>query len=187
MLNIKRNFGYLFFTGVSVALIGAALTATPAKAFDRVAAPLSGATQWLNSAPLSMEGLRGKVVLVDFWTYSCINCLNALPHVKDWAAKYHDQGLVVIGVHTPEFAFEKDQRNVEQAISRLGITFPVAMDNQYEVWNAYQNRYWPAQYLIDAQGQIRREHFGEGEYQETEQLIQTLLSEAHQSGGASKH
>src|SRR6266481_2704514 len=144
-----------------------------------MAPSLTGATHWLNSAPLSMEGLRGKVVLVDFWTYSCINCLRTLPYVKAWAEKYRDQGLVVIGVHTPEFSFEKEQKNVEQAIRELGVTYPVAMDNQYTIWNAYKNEYWPAHYLIDANGQIRQQSFGEGEYQETERAIQALLKEAH--------
>ena len=142
--------------------------------------PLAGATQWFNSPPLTSEMLRGKVVLVDFWTYSCINCLRTLPYLKAWNEKYRDQGLVIIGVHAPEFAFEKEQHNVEQAIRDLGITYPVAMDNQYAIWNAYQNQYWPAHYLIDAQGQIRNQHFGEGAYQETELMIQTLLKEAHQ-------
>jgi cytochrome c biogenesis protein CcdA/thiol-disulfide isomerase/thioredoxin len=141
--------------------------------------PLAGATQWLNSPPLTSEMLRGKVVLVDFWTYSCINCLRTLPYLKAWDEKYRDQGLVIIGVHAPEFAFEKDQRNVEQAIRDLGITYPVAMDNQFAIWNAYKNQYWPAHYLIDAQGQIRDQHFGEGAYAETEQMIQVLLKEAH--------
>ncbi len=142
--------------------------------------PLTGATQWLNSPPLSNEMLRGKVVLVDFWTYSCINCLRTLPYLKAWDEKYRAQGLVIIGVHAPEFAFEKDQHNVEQAIRDLGITYPVAMDNQYAIWNAFSNKYWPAHYLVDAQGRIRHQHFGEGAYQETEQMIQTLLKEAHQ-------
>ncbi len=142
--------------------------------------PISGATQWLNSPPLSSESLRGKVVLVDFWTYSCINCLRTLPYLNAWNEKYHDQGLIIIGVHTPEFAFEKDPHNVEQAIRDLGITYPVAMDNQYAIWNAFSNKYWPAHYLIDAQGRIRDQHFGEGAYQETEHMIQTLLKEAHQ-------
>jgi cytochrome c biogenesis protein CcdA/thiol-disulfide isomerase/thioredoxin len=142
--------------------------------------PLAGATLWLNSPPLNNEMLRGKVVLVDFWTYSCINCLRTLPYLKAWNEKYRAQGLVIIGVHTPEFAFEKDQHNVEQAIRDLGITYPVAMDNQYAIWNAFSNQYWPAHYLIDAQGRIRHQHFGEGAYQETEQMIQTLLKEAHQ-------
>ena len=142
--------------------------------------PLTGATQWLNSPPLSSEMLRGKVVLVDFWTYSCINCLRTLPYLKAWDEKYRAQGLVIIGVHAPEFAFEKDQRNVQQAIRELGITYPVAMDNQYAIWNAYNNEYWPAHYLFDAKGKIRHKHFGEGAYKETEQMIQALLKEAHQ-------
>ena len=141
--------------------------------------PLSGATQWLNSPPLTSEMLRGKVVLVDFWTYSCINCLRTLPYLKAWNEKYRDQGLIIIGVHSPEFAFEKDPGNVEKAIRDLGITYPVAMDNQFAIWNAYKNQYWPAHYLIDANGKIRHQHFGEGAYQETELMIQTLLKEAH--------
>ena len=141
--------------------------------------PLSGATQWFNSPPLTGEMLRGKVVLVDFWTYSCINCLRTLPYLKAWNEKYRDQGLIIIGVHSPEFAFEKDPGNVEKAIRDLGITYPVAMDNQFAIWNAYKNQYWPAHYLIDANGKIRHQHFGEGAYQETELMIQTLLKEAH--------
>jgi cytochrome c biogenesis protein CcdA/thiol-disulfide isomerase/thioredoxin len=144
------------------------------------APPLNGATLWLNSPPLNTELLRGKVVLVDFWTYSCINCLRTLPYLKAWDEKYRAQGLLIIGVHAPEFAFEKDLSNVEKAVRELGIQYPVALDNQYAIWNAFQNQYWPAHYLIDAQGQIRHQHFGEGAYQETEQMIQTLLKEAHQ-------
>jgi cytochrome c biogenesis protein CcdA/thiol-disulfide isomerase/thioredoxin len=140
---------------------------------------LTGATRWLNSPPLTPEMLRGKVVLVDFWTYSCINCLRTIPYLKAWNEKYRDKGLVIIGVHSPEFAFEKDQNNVEQAIHDLGITYPVAMDNQFALWNAFKNDSWPAHYLIDGQGRIRDKHFGEGAYQETEQMIQTLLKEAH--------
>ncbi len=147
---------------------------------QKMAPPLAGATRWFNSPPLTQEGLRGKVVLVDFWTYSCINCLRTLPYLKAWDEKYRDQGLVIIGVHAPEFAFEKDSNNVEKAIHDLGISYPVAMDNDYAIWNAYKNEYWPAHYLIDAQGRIRDEHFGEGKYVETEQMIQTLLKEAHQ-------
>jgi cytochrome c biogenesis protein CcdA/thiol-disulfide isomerase/thioredoxin len=149
-------------------------------AATRKAPPLTGATQWLNSPPLNDEMLRGKVVLVDFWTYSCINCLRTLPYLKAWDEKYRAQGLVIIGVHAPEFAFEKDLHNVEQAVRDLGISYPVATDNQYAIWNAYKNEYWPAHYLIDANGNIRHQHFGEGAYQETEQMIQTLLKEAHQ-------
>jgi cytochrome c biogenesis protein CcdA/thiol-disulfide isomerase/thioredoxin len=147
---------------------------------SRIAPPFAGATHWLNSPSLTVEMLRGKVVLVDFWTYSCINCLRTLPYLKAWDEKYRSQGLVIVGVHAPEFAFEKDQRNVENAIRDLGVKYPVAMDNQYAIWNAYKNEYWPAHYLIDAQGRIRDRHFGEGKYQETERMIQALLKEAHQ-------
>ena len=145
-----------------------------------IAPALNGATQWLNSPPLSDAVLRGKVVLVDFWTYSCINCLRTLPYLKAWDEKYRAQGLVIIGVHAPEFVFEKDVHNVEQAVRELGVKYPVAIDNQYAIWNAYQNQYWPAHYLIDATGHIRHQHFGEGAYQETELMIQALLKEAHQ-------
>ena len=144
-----------------------------------MAPSFAGATQWLNSPALTNEALRGKVVLVDFWTYSCINCLRTLPYLKAWDAKYRSQGLVIVGVHAPEFAFEKDIKNVEQAVRELGVTYPVVIDNEYAIWNAYQNQYWPAHYLIDAQGRIRDQHFGEGAYQETEHMIQTLLKEAH--------
>ena len=139
---------------------------------------LDGAVQWLNSPPLTAEGLKGKVVLVDFWTYSCINCLRTLPYVKAWAEKYRDQGLVVIGVHAPEFAFERDVNNVTKAMKDLGITYPVAIDNNYKVWRAFNNQYWPAHYFADAKGQIRYHHFGEGDYAESERVIQQLLREA---------
>lgn len=138
---------------------------------------LGGAAQWLNSPPLTAQALKGKVVLVDFWTYSCINCLRTLPYVKAWAEKYHDQGLVVIGVHTPEFAFERDVGNVTKAMKDLGITYPVAIDNDYKVWRAFNNQYWPAHYFADAQGRIRYHHFGEGKYAESERVIQQLLRE----------
>jgi cytochrome c biogenesis protein CcdA/thiol-disulfide isomerase/thioredoxin len=139
---------------------------------------LDGAVQWLNSAPLSAAQLKGKVVLVDFWTYSCINCLRTLPYVKAWAEKYHDQGLVVIGVHAPEFAFERDVNNVTKAMRDLGINYPVALDNDYKIWRSFDNQYWPAHYFADAQGRIRYHHFGEGAYAESEQVIQQLLREA---------
>ncbi|QDK38416.1 cytochrome c biogenesis protein DipZ [Bdellovibrio sp. NC01] len=138
---------------------------------------LSGATKWFNSSALSFDDLKGKVVLVDFWTYSCINCLRTLPYVKAWAEKYKDQGLVVIGVHTPEFAFEKDPTNVAKALQDLGITYPVAMDNDYAIWNTFENRYWPAHYFFDRNGKIRHHHFGEGGYDESEKVIQELLEE----------
>ncbi|WP_027484741.1 cytochrome c biogenesis protein DipZ [Rhodanobacter sp. OR87] len=141
---------------------------------------LAGATQWLNSPPLTTEALRGKVVLVDFWTYSCINCIRALPYVRGWADKYKDHGLVVIGVHAPEFAFEKDPANVTKAVKDLGVDYPVALDNDYAIWKGFNNEYWPAHYFIDAQGQIRHHHFGEGEYRESEDVIRQLLADAGQ-------
>ena len=139
---------------------------------------LEGAVQWLNSPPLSAQALEGKVVLVDFWTYSCINCLRTLPYVKAWADKYRDQGLVVIGVHAPEFAFERNINNVTQAMKDLGINYPVAVDNDFKIWRAFDNQYWPAHYFADAQGRIRYHHFGEGDYAESERVIQQLLREA---------
>jgi thiol-disulfide isomerase/thioredoxin len=139
---------------------------------------LNGAVEWLNSPPLTTEGLRDKVVLVDFWTYSCINCIRTTPYVRAWADKYKDQGLVVIGVHAPEFAFEKKINNVRQAAGDLKISYPVAIDNDYKIWRAFENSYWPAHYLIDVKGQIRYHHFGEGNYRQTEQAIQDLLHEA---------
>ncbi|HET7609734.1 MAG TPA: cytochrome c biogenesis protein DipZ [Gammaproteobacteria bacterium] len=151
---------------------------------EGVMPPLDGVTQWLGSEPLTRESLRGKVVLVDFWTYSCINCIRALPFVKAWHEKYRDRGLVVIGVHTPEFAFEKDLGNVRRAVEELGLTYPVAVDNDYAVWRAFDNRYWPAHYFIDAAGNIRHEHFGEGEYEASERVIQRLLAEAGGAGVA---
>ena len=139
---------------------------------------LAGATAWINSAPLTPESLRGKVVVVDFWTYSCINCLRSLPYVKAWSEKYKNYGLVVLGVHAPEFAFEKDLKNVQRAVKELKIGYPVALDNNFSIWQAFKNRYWPAHYFIDAQGRIRDHHFGEGDYDESEATIRQLLTEA---------
>jgi cytochrome c biogenesis protein CcdA/thiol-disulfide isomerase/thioredoxin len=139
---------------------------------------LDGAQEWLNSAPLTMEGLKGKVVLVDFWTYSCINCLRSIPYVRAWAEKYRDHGLVVIGVHAPEFAFERNVGNVKNSIATLKIGYPVAIDNEYKIWRAFENEYWPAHYFIDANGKVRHHHFGEGDYAESERVIQKLLAEA---------
>jgi cytochrome c biogenesis protein CcdA/thiol-disulfide isomerase/thioredoxin len=139
---------------------------------------LAGATQWLNSAPLTPASLRGKVVLVDFWTYSCINCLRSLPYVEAWYDKYKDHGLVIIGVHSPEFAFEKDPANVAAAVKRLGVTYPVALDSDYAIWKGFSNEYWPADYFIDAKGQIRHHYFGEGGYAEGEDMIRRLLADA---------
>jgi cytochrome c biogenesis protein CcdA/thiol-disulfide isomerase/thioredoxin len=138
---------------------------------------LSGAVQWLNSAPLNRDQLKGHIVLVDFWTYSCINCLRTLPYIRAWAARYKDAGFIVLGVHTPEFAFEKDPDNVRRAIKELQITYPVPLDNDYAIWKAFNNQYWPADYLVDATGRIRYHHFGEGKYNETETHIQELLTE----------
>jgi cytochrome c biogenesis protein CcdA/thiol-disulfide isomerase/thioredoxin len=139
---------------------------------------LTGLSNWINSGPLTSQGLRGKVVLIDFWTYSCINCLRTLPHVKAWDRTYRNRGLVVLGVHTPEFAFEYVPGNVESAVRRLGIEYPVALDNDYATWKAFQNRYWPAKYLIDRRGHLRYYHFGEGEYDTVEERIRTLLGES---------
>ena len=150
---------------------------TPALSDEGPMPDLSGAVGWINSPPLSSKSLRGKVVVIDFWTYSCINCLRALPYVEGWAAKYKDSGLVVIGVHTPEFAFEKERSNVEKAVRDLKITYPVAIDSDYKIWQAFNNNYWPAHYFIDGKGRIRYHHFGEGEYDESERVIQQLLKE----------
>lgn len=147
---------------------------------------LTGVTEWLNSPPLTAESLRGKVVLVDFWTYSCINCLHALPYVREWAQKYKDRGLVVIGVHSPEFAYERNIGNVKRAVRDLGIQFPVAIDNDFVVWRSFRNQYWPAHYFIDGQGRIRFHHFGEGEYERSERVIQQLLDEARAAGAADR-
>ncbi len=136
---------------------------------------LVGITGWINSPPLTMEELKGKVVLIDFWTYSCINCLRTLPYLEKWDADYKDRGLVIIGVHTPEFEFEKDPKNVEEAAKRLGVDYPIALDNHYQTWQAFHNNFWPAHYLIDQEGNIRMEHFGEGSYRETENAIRELL------------
>jgi thiol-disulfide isomerase/thioredoxin len=140
----------------------------------------TGIQEWLNTSggrPLTLSRLHGKVVLVDFWTYSCVNCLRTLPHLKAWYATYHRKGLDIVGVHTPEFAFEHVPSNVRDAVRRLGVRYPVALDNGYATWNAYGNQYWPAEYLIDRNGDIRHAHFGEGQYGETEQLIRELLNE----------
>lgn len=157
---------------------GDAAAMRPALPVERTAPSLDGAVEWLNSSPLTREDLRGKVVLIDFWTYSCINCIRTLPYVRAWAEKYRHQGLVVIGVHAPEFAFEKKIDNVRQAVAAFKIEYPVAIDNDYRIWRAFDNSYWPAHYLIDAKGQIRYHHFGEGDYRETEEAIQDLLREA---------
>lgn len=140
-------------------------------------ASIERADEWLNSPPLTAEGLRGKVVLIDFWTYTCINWLRTLPYVRAWAEKYKDQGLVVIGVHAPEFSFEKNINNVHWAVQDMRVGHPVAVDNEHVIWRAFRNQYWPALYFIDAQGSVRHHHFGEGAYEQSEMVIQALLVE----------
>src|SRR3982751_405536 len=140
--------------------------------------PLSGLGPWFNSSALTREQLKGKVVVIDFWTYSCINCLRSIPYVKAWDERYRKDGLVVIGVHAPEFAFEREPANVARAVNELGIRYPVALDNNYDLWRALKNNYWPAHYFIDAQGRVRYHHFGEGDYDGSERVIRQLLAEA---------
>jgi thiol-disulfide isomerase/thioredoxin len=143
---------------------------------------LGSATGWLNSQPLTASGLRGKVVLIDVWTYTCINWLRSRPYVRAWAEKYKDRGLVVVGVHTPEFPFEKNVENVRRAAKDMRVEYPIAIDNDYAIWRAFNNAYWPALYFVDAKGRIRHHRFGEGEYQQSEMIIQQLLADA---GGTS--
>jgi thiol-disulfide isomerase/thioredoxin len=145
-------------------------------------ASVDQATEWLNSPPLTAAGLKGKVVLVDFWTYTCINWLRQLPYVRAWAEKYREHGLVVIGVHTPEFAFERNLDNVRRATQDMGLPYPIAADSDYVIWRAFRNQYWPALYFVDAQGRIRHQHFGEGAYEQSEKVIQQLLAEAGARG-----
>src|SRR5215469_12179919 len=142
---------------------------------------LNGAIEWINSPPLTTSALRGKVVFVDFWTYTCINWRRTLPYLRAWADKYKDRGLVVIGVHTPEFSFEKELDNVRRETTALGIQYPVAVDSDYAIWRAFRNQYWPALYVVDAQGRIRHHQFGEGGYEQSERAIQQLLTEAGHS------
>ena len=149
------------------------VAATQATAPDFV-----GLGNWFNSAPLKLADLRGKVVLVNFWTYGCVNCVNTLPHVTGLYAKYRDRGLVVVGIHTPEFPFERSASNVQTALKRHGITYPVAQDNDSQTWNAYRNRYWPAQYIVDQNGKIVFQHDGEGQYEEIDRTVARLLNAA---------
>jgi thiol-disulfide isomerase/thioredoxin len=172
MLTLLRTaFVALAFTSLAACVPSQAHPKTGAAAPE-----FTGVDNWLNSPPLALEQLRGKVVLVDFWTYSCINCIHTLPYVQQWHQKYKDQGLVVVGVHTPEYAFERDTGKLRDAIRRFGITYPVAQDNQYATWKAYDNLYWPAFYLIDKSGKIVYTHFGEGDYDKTEAVIKAQLS-----------
>jgi thiol-disulfide isomerase/thioredoxin len=147
-----------------------------AAATEATAPDFTGISNWFNSKPLSIADLRGKVVLVDFWTYGCVNCVNTLPHVTELYAKYRDRGLVVVGVHTPEFPFERSAANVQAALKRHGITYPVAQDNDSRTWNAYRNQYWPAQYIIDQSGRIVFTHAGEGRYEEIDRTVARLLN-----------
>jgi len=143
---------------------------------------LSSATEWLNSPPLTANSLRGKVVLIDVWTYTCINWLRTAPYVRAWAEKYKDLGLVVIGVHAPEFPFERNVNNVRHAVKGMGLAYPIAIDNDFAIWRAFKNQYWPALYFVDAQGRLRHHHFGEGDYAQSERFIQELLAEAGANG-----
>jgi thiol-disulfide isomerase/thioredoxin len=172
---------------IVLCLIGSAMPGISGEAGHDLAAPLTmaavqgaapnfaGISNWFNSAPLSIASLRGKVVLVDFWTYGCVNCVNTLPHVTEIYAKYKDRGLVVVGIHTPEFPFERSAGNVQAALKRHGITYPVGQDNDSQTWNAYGNRYWPAQYIVDQSGKIVFQHDGEGQYEQMDRIVQRLL------------
>lgn len=167
---LAATVGIAALASTGVPALPAASLQTGASAPD-----FAGIDAWLNSPPLDLKQLHGKVVLVDFWTFDCINCAHTIPHVKDWDARYRDKGLVVVGVHTPEYAFERDKGNLQKAIQKYGITFPVAQDNRYATWNAYGNQYWPAMYLIDQNGKLVYHHFGEGDYAQTENAIRGLL------------
>jgi thiol-disulfide isomerase/thioredoxin len=150
----------------------------------KLAPELTNISGYINSEPIKLADLRGRVVLVDFWTYSCINCIRTIPYLNAWYEKYADDGLVIVGVHTPEFEFEKDYNNVKGAVERFGINYPIAQDNEKQTWNAYENRYWPRKYLIDSEGYIRYDHIGEGAYAETEKVIQSLLAERTEHSSA---
>ena len=172
MVNRKSAFpARLVLSALTFLMISAACTSFQAP-------EITGIRAWINSEPLTIEGLRGKVVLVDFWTYTCVNCIRTFPYLKQWHAKYADDGLVIIGIHSPEFEFEKDYANVLQATRDNGITWPVAQDNDFETWSNYSNSFWPAKYLIDKDGIVRYTHFGEGAYDETERQIRKLLEGA---------
>lgn len=162
---------------IALAAANTGAPAVPADWSGRTFAPLAGATGWINTPPLTGADLRGKVVLVDFWTYSCINCLRTLPYIRAWADKYREAGLVVVGVHSPEFAFEKNEGHVRRAVKDLGISYPVAVDSNHAIWRGFQNQSWPALYFVDAQGRVRHQVFGEGQYEASERLIQKLLAE----------
>src|SRR5271167_2496531 len=186
---IRHALGVAVIIGVVIVMLHlpkpVVLTASAALVDEGPMPDLDGAIGWLNSAPLNRKSLRGKVVLVNFWTYTCINSLRPLPYVRSWATKYKDAGLVVIGAHTPEFSFEKQRENVENAVRGLKVMYPIAIDSDYAIWQAFNNQYWPAQYLVDAKGRMRYHHFGEGDYGEIERVIQELLKENGATGLAS--
>lgn len=178
---------------VAIAMLSVTGSAVPAFCIDASHAPESpfavaaaqvtapdfvGLGNWFNSPPLKLADLRGKVVLVNFWTYGCVNCVNALPHVTSLYAKYRDRGLVIVGIHTPEFPFERSAANVQAALKRHGITYPVAQDNDFRTWNAWRNQYWPAQYIVDQNGKIVFQHAGEGQYEEIDRTVARLLNAA---------
>jgi thiol-disulfide isomerase/thioredoxin len=189
VINLRRRFLGTAAMTIAAAQLGmlgcVARQKTPAAVqlpFEGELPSLGGATDWLNSQPLTAASLRGKVVLIQFWTYTCINWLRQLPYVRAWAEKYKDKGLVVIGVHAPEFSFEKNVDNVRRAAKDLRVDYPVAIDSEHAVWRAFENQYWPALYFVDAQGHIRHHQFGEGEYERSEKIIQQLLAEAGMGG-----
>jgi thiol-disulfide isomerase/thioredoxin len=177
---VRRRFRAADF-GVAALICGAAAIAADAGGVTK-APDFDGAIGWLNSAPLNSKALRGRVVLVNFWTYSCINSLRELPYIKAWAQKYKDAGLVVVGVHAPEFGFERDAANVKLAVEEFKIPYAVPIDSNHAIWQAFRNQYWPADYFIDAKGAIRYRHFGEGEYDRSEHVIQSLLKENGAAG-----
>lgn len=181
-MSLRRRSFLATLTSVPLAAAATATITTTDGLHDWGMAPeFRGITQWLNTPALTMADMRGKVVLIDFWTYACINCLRTLPHINRWAETYRDQGLVVVGVHTPEFAFERSASNVQSAIKRHKVKHPVAMDNTYATWKAYDNSYWPSHYLVDGLGRIRYRHFGEGAYDRTEAAIRTLLAKPNRA------
>jgi len=179
ILVVAIGYGIAHGPSLSAGLSGAGLQSNGATAPE-----FKGIVDWENSPPLTLASLRGKVVLVDFWTYSCINCQNTFPYLRRWYRAYKDQGLVIVGVHSPEFDFEKNVANIRQAIQRYNVLWPVAVDSNMTTWNAYSNQYWPAEYLIDKNGAVRDTHFGEGQYDQTEQSIRSLLAEAGHKVGA---
>src|SRR5260370_5896724 len=174
----------LLLAAILVGAIGGPMEAAARLPIEGEMPSFSSTTQWLNSKPLTTAGLRGNVVVVEFWTYTCINWLRTLPYVRAWAEKYKDQGLVVIGVHSPEFPFEKDLDNVRKQAKAMNVDYPIAIDSDFAIWRSFDNHYWPALYFVDAQGRIRHHQFGEGEYDKSEKDIQQLLAEPGKDGGS---